>query len=174
MANEPPKWATSKARELLEKDLLSGRIPLERWTAANVYNLPDRPEFRLFEYKKFVTNLRNLRKRIKEQKQDATAAALALAHDRVIYPVAAVNGVNNHQGGAPRWEGSLAQKWLNDDIDEGKHEMMQPMQLRQTRLEYMKFDKVIFGKHIHQEVKTRKFIIYLKEKQEKKKKKKGR
>ena len=170
MANKPPAWGTSEAKELLEKDLRSGRIPLDKskeWTSKRVYDLPDRPQFRLFEYKRFVGNLRNLRNRIKELSQEATAAALALAHDRLIHPVAALN---HQQGGAPRWEDSLAQKWLNEDIDEGKHETMQPQQLRATREEYKKFDKGVFAKHIYQEVRTRKFLVYLKEKEEKRKK----
>ena len=159
MANAPLTWGTSEAKELLEKDLRSGRIPLERskeWTIKRVYDLPDRPQFRLFEYKRFVGNLRNLRNRIKELSQDATVAALALAHDRLIHPVAALN---HQQGGATRWEGSVAQKWLNEDIDQGKHETMKPQQLWATREEHKQFDKGVFAKHIYQEVRTRKFLV---------------
>jgi hypothetical protein len=170
MTNKPPTWGSSEAKDLLEKDLRSGRIPLDsskEWTPRRVYNMPDRPQFRLFEYKRFVGNLRNLRTRIKELSQDATVAALALAHDRLIHPVAALN---HQQGGAYRWDGSSAQKWLNADIDEGKHETMQPKKLWATREEYKQFDKGVFAKHIYQEVRTRKFLVYLKDKEEKKKK----
>ena len=178
MANiEPPKWADSEAKEILEKDLKIGRIPLDEmsngWTPSKVYNLEDRPQFRLFEYKKFVGNFRNLRKRIKELKQDGAAAALSLVHDRSIqggiYRAAATN---YQQGGAPRWDGSLAQKSLNKDIDEGKHTMMKPKQLHATRDEYKVFAKGVFSKHILQEVKTRKFLVYMKAKAEKKAEKK--
>jgi hypothetical protein len=171
-AIQPPKWETSEAKELLEKDLLSGRISLQTtraWTPKIIYNLPDRPQFRLYVYKIFRSNLLTLRNRIKAEKKAADTASLALTHDRVIYPLGAVN---DQQGGAPRWAGSLAQTWLNADIEEGKHETMKPNQLRQTRLEYMIFEKDIFRKHIHQEVKTRKWLVYLKEKAEKAGKKK--
>jgi hypothetical protein len=170
MANMPPKWANSEAKELLEKDLRIGRIPVEgsEWTPKRVYNLPDHPQFRLFEYNKFVTNLRNLRNRIKVLKQAGSAASLALVHDQGIYRVAAIN---NQQGGANHWEGSLAQEWLNVDMDEGKHEMMQPKQLRATREACKKFEKGVFAKHIYQEVRTHKFLVYLKEKDKKKKEK---
>jgi hypothetical protein len=56
---------------------------------------------------------------------------------------------------------------LNDDIDEGKHEMMEPKQLCATHEEYKIFDKGAFAKQIYQEVRTHKFLVYLKEKEKK-------
>jgi predicted O-linked N-acetylglucosamine transferase (SPINDLY family) len=107
-AIQPPKWETSKAKELLEKDLLSGWISLQTakaWTAKIVYNLPDRPQFRLYAYNIFRNNLLTLRNRIKAEKKAADTTFLPLTHDRIICPLGAVN---DQQGGAPHWAGSLA------------------------------------------------------------------
>jgi hypothetical protein len=160
-----PKWGNSEAKEILQQDLLSGRIPFDgkEWTPQVVYDLPDRPQFRLYPYKNFVTNLRNLRILIKGQTEYAASDVLALAHDRRIYPVASVD-----QQGAPRWEGSSAQTWLSTDIDDGKHLAMKPQMLHCTREEYKAFKLTTFRKHILQEVTTRKFLIYMKEKAQKK------
>ena len=103
--NKPPQWADIEASELLEKDLKTGRIPLEKskaWTLLRVYNLPDRPQFRLYEYTKFITNLRNLRNHIKVKRQAGAVAALALAHDRSIHGgIYLAAATNYQQGGAP-------------------------------------------------------------------------
>jgi hypothetical protein len=176
MANNT-QWADSEARELLEKDLKSGRIPLEKskaWPLLRVYNLPERPQFRLFEHKQFIANLRCLRNHIKVKRQAGAVDALALAHDRSIHGgIYRAAATNYQQGGAPRWDGSLAQQSLNQDMDEGKHMTMKPKELRATRDEYLVFDKGVFAKHILQEVTTRKFLVYMKAKAEKMKKRQG-
>jgi hypothetical protein len=108
---------------------LSGQISLQTtkaWTPKIIYNLPDRPQFWLYVYKHVWNNLLTLRNHIKAEKKAADTASLALTHDWVISPLGAVN---DQQGGVPRWAGSLAQTWLNADIDEGKHETMKPNQL---------------------------------------------
>jgi c-di-AMP phosphodiesterase-like protein len=126
--------------------------------------LPDRPQFRLFEYENFVTNLRNLRKSIKALDEHSASDFRALTHDRVIHPVAAFN-----QKGEAVWDGSSAQTWLNTDIDDGKHTTMEPKVLHRTREDYQVFKLTVFRKHIRQEVQTRKFWVYMADKKEKKK-----
>jgi hypothetical protein len=95
--------------------------------------LGGRPQFRLFEYNKFVSNLRYLRNYIRVKTQAGAASALALMHDRGIHGgIHRVAATNNQQGGAPRWDGSLARELLKQDMDEGKHERMQPQVLHAT------------------------------------------
>jgi hypothetical protein len=137
--NVPPKWSGSKGKQLLLQDLVSGRISLNSptgWTAKRdynlaVYNLADRPHFRLYPYDNFVTNFRNSRKKVLQQNVSSATDSFALAHDRIIHPVAPFN-----QLGAPRWEGSSAQKLLSADIDDAKHTRMKPQILHGTREEY--------------------------------------
>jgi hypothetical protein len=180
MANNT-QWADSEARELLEKDLKkdlkSGRVPLEKskaWPRLRVCNLPERPQFWLFECKKFIANLRHLRNHIKVKRQAGAVCALALAHDRSIHGgIHRAAAANCQQGGAPCWDGSLAQQSLNQDMDECKHMTMKPKELRATRDEHLVFDEGVFAKHIPQEVTTRKFLVHMKAKVEKMKKRRG-
>jgi hypothetical protein len=132
--NAAPKWIDSRGKQLLLQDLLSGRISLispREWTAKRDCNLADRPQFRLYPYNNFVTNFRNLRKKILQETVSSATDSHALAHDRSIHPVAPFN-----QLGEPRWEGSLAQKLLSADIDDAKHTRMKPHILHGTREEY--------------------------------------
>lgn len=69
------------------------------------------------------------------------------------------------------WPDSAAEKWLGKDIDDGKHTQMKPRELYQSRVEYQDYMLTIFRGHIHQEVKKRKFIAFLKNKQAKKEEK---
>jgi hypothetical protein len=46
---------------------------------------------------------------------------------------------------------------------------MKPKALYDTRIEYQNYPLVVFRKHIHQEVKRRKFVAYCQDKAEKKK-----
>jgi hypothetical protein len=169
--NAAPKWIDSKGKQLLLQDLLSGRISLKsprEWTAKRdynlaVYNLADRPQFRLYPYNNFVTNFRNLRKKVLQETVSSATDSHALAHDRSIHPVAPFN-----QLGEPRWEGSSAQKLLSADIDDAKHTRMKPQILHGTREEYGVFDLTVFRKHIRQEVQTRKLLAYHAEKKRKK------
>jgi hypothetical protein len=149
-------WRGSKARDLLEKDLISGDIPLDVnvMEAREVYI--QRPEFADFEYNHFRDRLRYLRNQIKEKKDDATSASVALAHDRQIYPKASHN-----QRGEPRWEGSEMERLLRLDMDAGKDKSMKPIALYQSRKEYNESCALsLFRKHIDQEQRRRKMLAY--------------
>jgi hypothetical protein len=61
--------------------------------------------------------------------------------------------------------------YLKHDVDRGKHEIMKPKALYDTQIEYQDYPLVVFQKHIHQEVKWRKFVAYCQDKAEKKKSK---
>jgi hypothetical protein len=72
-------WRGSKARDLIEKDLISGDIPLNVnvMEAREVYIQP--PEFANFEYHHFRDRLQLTTEiRSKKNKNDATSAAVAL------------------------------------------------------------------------------------------------
>ena len=149
-------WRGSKARDILEKDLIRGDIPLEgnAMDAREVYL--QRPEFADFEYNHFRDRLRYLRNQIKEKKNRATLAITALARDRQIYPKAS----HNHRG-EPRWEGSEAERLLRLDMDDGKDKSMKPIGLYQSRKEYNEnYPLDVFRKHIDQEQRRRKMLAY--------------
>ena len=167
-----PEWATSKAKMLLEKDLLSGSIPLDAADMEPREVYLQRPEFSEIEYTKFRTNLNSLRKSHREAQSLADSDLAALQHDLVLHPIKQTN----HRG-EPRWEGSDAQRLLRLDMDEGMHYLMgKPQYLWSTRPEYKAYSKTVFRGHIDQEERLRKFINYLEYKRNikyKKKKKKN-
>jgi hypothetical protein len=149
-------WRGSKARYLLERDLISGDIPLDGnvMEAREVYL--QRPEFADFEYAHFRDRLRYLRSQIKEKKDSATSARAALAHDRQIYPKATHNN-----RGEPRWEGSEMERLLRLDMDDGKDKSMKPIDLYQSRKEYSEnYTLSVFRKHIDQEQRRRKMLAH--------------
>ena len=62
--------------------------------------------------------------------------------------------------------------FLKQDVKNGLHEEMKPMQLHQTREEYQKFSVKVFRKHIYQETQNNNDSNYWLVKKTKKEKKK--
>lgn len=153
---EGEPWKGSKAKELLQEDLVSGKIPLDATEMGPQVVYCQRTEFADIEYTKFRDRLRDLRKKIKQENAFASYDAAALARDRKIYPKAE----HNHRG-EPRWEGSEAERLLRLDMDEGKHKIMKPIKLYHSRSEYNEnYPLTVFRKHIGQEEQLRKYIEY--------------
>lgn len=98
---------------------------------SEVYRLPDRPQFRKVECKKFRDNLRSLRKGLKEKQEWASKDAESLAKDRMLKP----KPTHNHRG-EPRFEGSETERWLKIDVAAGKHLEKKPEDLYNSREVY--------------------------------------
>lgn len=175
----PVPWRISDAKAQLEQDLEDGSVPLDRkeMMPKEVYNLPHRPNFWLYEYDNFRTNLNALRNKYKDQKKSSITDSEALARDLKKYPRA----LTNHRG-EPRWVGSAAEKSLKAAVgaaaeagnrktvvnlyDEAEAAGEKP---------YKGFARRTVQKHIYQEENTIKFQAYLaykKLKDQKKKEKK--
>jgi hypothetical protein len=150
---EEPTWQNSEAKKLLEKDLISGTIPLYSGEMEPKVVYAQRPEFAGFKYKHFPNRLRALRRQIIEKKDLSMSDSAALPHDRRIHPKA----THNHRG-EPRWEGSEAERLLKLDIEEDKHKGMEPKDFYLSRTEYQDYPLGVFRKHIDQEERCRKFI----------------
>jgi hypothetical protein len=161
-------WAKSDAKRILEAELKKGTIPLDASDMAPDVVYLQHPEFATFQYEKFRDNLNKLRKKIKGKKTRSELDSLALQRDRKSHPKPEKNN-----RGEPRWEGSEAERLLKLDVDNGKHNAMTPRNLHKSRKEYQDYALDVFRKHIHQEVKTRKFIKQRKDRAEKKKNKKS-
>jgi len=168
---EEEAWANSETKKVLRMMLRSGEIPLssEQMPPDIVYWQD--PSFAASPYEKSRDRLNAYRKEFKKKKALAADDLAALQSDRLLYPKSTTDS-----NGELRWEGSDAERLLKLDIDEGKHDQMKPEDLKKTRKEYNVegLDLKTFRGHIHQEIKTRKWHAYLKEKGEKKKKKKKR
>ena len=149
-------WKNSEAKRLLYKDLLSGDIPLDAEQMGPQVVFYQRVEFTEFKHTNFCTNLRNMRANIIASKKRATFDSDALAHDRRAFPKKS----HNHRG-VPRWEGSEAEELLKIDVGEKKHLQFEPHDLHKTQNEHKKFPYQLFRKHVHQEVRTQKFLAQL-------------
>jgi len=153
-------WSCSLAKKLLEDDLNSGAIP-DEMDPKEVY--VQRAEFSEFPYDRFRSNLRALRKNILQKKSNSVADYDSLVHDRKLYPKPSRNC-----RGEPRWEGSVAEIKLREDVLQGKHQEMCPKELYYSREEYYSsYPLGVFRKHIDQEKRRLKFIAYLNAKEEK-------
>jgi hypothetical protein len=165
MATPPTPWEIAK--EILVQDIGSGRIP-RTMGPKEVHNRCQ--EYRDVDYKKFRTNLNNLRKALYKLHGKATVNNAAFANDlrlqRLRPPPAATT--------APRWDGSVAQRLLKIDVDAGNHIPCTPCQLWNTHPNaehYKVFALEVFRKHIHQEVRSRTESSYWLHRGAKKKKK---
>ena len=105
----PPPWRKSKAKELLYDDLIKGDVT-DFMSPAEVFMM--RPEYSLYKYSSFVSNLRNLRSAIRRLKESADLNQRALQHDLGLLPSFIIRT-------KPRWAGSLACKFLKEDIKSG-------------------------------------------------------
>lgn len=156
----PPKpvkesWQNSKGKELLMKDLRSGKVAIKgKGDAIAVYN--SRVEFggnNIDNQKKFPQRLRAARQKTVELNERSAFDVDAIAHDRVVFPINATNHLNE-----PRWEGSDAQIFLRNDVSSKLHQNMKPQELHRLRAAYLKFSLKTFREHIYQEDKRQKYI----------------
>jgi hypothetical protein len=164
--SKPPPWRTSHAKVLLIKDIVDGTID-DDMAPKQVFVM--RPEFQLYTYNNFATNLRNLRKTVAKQQDLADDDEAAFAHDELL-------GLRVNSKPYPRWQGSVAEQLLKQDIDNGRHVSMKPRELKESRAEYGPYPGTIFRDHIHQELRARMerpyWLARRKEKEEAKRKKK--
>jgi hypothetical protein len=152
---KPTPWAKSAAKKLLEfdisrqKDLKANGYPKEPHI---VYVM--RPEFQRYKYKNFRTNLNNLRKKVRKDREAATEDDTFVAKQlqKVPYSLRTVIGYGDRRVSYPRWPGHPAQHMLRFDMDMEKHLEMTPTELCASRPEYREFPQDVFRKHIHQEL----------------------
>jgi hypothetical protein len=149
-------WKDSEAKKLLEKDLISGLIPLNSDDMKPGIVYFQRPEFAEFEYGRFRDRLRDLRRQLIELKARASSDSAAYACDREIYPK-----TTHNNRGEPRWEGSEAERLLRMDMDHDAHKNVTPKELYRSRQEfYNNYPLTVFRKHIDQEERRRKYFEY--------------
>eukprot|EP00978_Attheya_sp_CCMP212_P024733 scaffold78230_cov61-Attheya_sp.AAC.4 len=120
-------WAKSNEKKQLIRDLRSGHMHLE---VAPRVAFENRPEFLNLGYKNWYGQLRSAKEYITDKNNRATSDSAAYAHDRNIYPKAATT-----YRGEPRWQGSIAEASLKQDITEGNHNLMIPQELYNSRRE---------------------------------------
>jgi hypothetical protein len=157
------RWKDSNAKKLLVDDILMG-IVTETMAASDVYTMHE--QYKEFPYKNFKVNLRNLTASIKKARDCASFDKVAFSHDMELF---SKSGKFKNQ---KFWPGSKAQTLLIEDVKNGIHSTMKPMQLWLTNESYQEFSSDVFRKHIHQEVQKRKQSSYWQHKKEEKAKQK--
>ena len=101
----------------------------------------------------------SLRKTCNNLKDKASVNNAAVIHDRKLCPPV-INSRVTAVLPYPRWDGSESQRLLKLDVNDGMHKRMVPCKLRDTRDEYRFFPLDVLGKHIHQEVRSRRKTAY--------------
>lgn len=139
------KWEIAKP--ILEKDYLEGRIT-DDMRRGFVHKM--RKEFEEVPINNFGNNWLRMKKSIGAAKSHAVRDRLALIHDRNLYPIDQED----------RWDGSLAQSYLHQDLDNEFHLHFTPTELRLSRTEYQKFKLPKFTEHIHQYLRSKKETSY--------------
>lgn len=164
-SNEPEPWKNSKAKAHL-KQLLESDDTYMEMPEAELYLLsPDL--FGQYREDRFVCNVKNLKKSIKDDKNQSTLQEAALVHDRQLFPKSPVTF-----WGYGRWDESEAKTQLRKDVRNNKQKTMKPAELRESRIEvYGQFPLGVFRKHIYQEEYAQTGRSYWMHKKEEKKKK---
>jgi len=149
-------WGNSDGKRLLKQDIRSGNIPEDmHWKTA----FQRRPEFNVFPSPKktpeelFSSRLRSARKLIKEKNDRSSRELALLQQDRAVLPPPATN----HRG-EPRWEGSVAQMLLKQDVGNNSHQQLSRKQFYLSRPEYQVYPMRIISGHVDQEVRLIKFL----------------
>ena len=152
MNQQPTRWAESRAKKLLQKDIDKGRDRNPDGTKkppSEVYQM--RIEYTQYDIKNFRSNLPCLRKAIELAESEAKLSHKATKQFLEMFPPV-VSETN------PRWDNSDAKRLLRIDIQNGKHKEKKPSELRKDRAEYKKFTPDVFREKIYQEGKRMKQI----------------
>ena len=155
------KWKRSKAKALLEKDILEGRVPREakdekgRSTRKlrDIYD--SRPEFAEYHYSKFSSRLSGLRKTVTESLNRAVIDQDAFNNYTQNHPAKALF---SHKGYI-QWQGSEAQALCVQDLEANRHKTMSRNDLYGSRAEYYEnFPLDVFRFKLNQEIRTAKYL----------------
>lgn len=163
------KWRNCEAKELLYMALVVGTIPLDDegmgWEEVLDFFKENHPAaFANVGQSKFKERLSRLREKVVEKNDRSERDLAALRHDRAIFPRPTYNN-----RGVPYWPDSEAKPLLSEDIDSGKMDSFKKEKhpkkaLWKSRPEYQVFTLRTFRKKVYQELKSRKFMAYIKHK----------
>jgi len=145
------KWGKSEAKRILREDVISGVVP-NGMPAKDIYEMHE--EYKDYKFDNFKTNVANLRGLIETNISRMISDCVAYGQDRALLR-------QLHADNPPRfppypaWHKSEAKKLLKEDIDNGVHDDMDPIDMYQERAECREFPLSVFRKHIYQEVDER-------------------
>jgi hypothetical protein len=153
------KWKHSRAKALLQKDIMEGRVPLEaknngRSTMSLRTIYDSRPELKEYRYSKFSSRLASLRKTIKDRNDRAALDQAAFDNFKQNHPVSVFSAY-----GYIQWQGSEAQRLCQADLANKVHDTMSRMDFWASRREYYEnFPLDAFRNKVWQEIRTAKYL----------------
>jgi hypothetical protein len=150
--SEVEPWKKSKAKKLLMQDIVDGKVTREMGSMV-IFNM--RPEYKMYKYACFQTNLRNLRKALDKLKHAADETKIAYDNFIQLNPPATTTFY-----GYPVWEKSQAQTLLRNDITSGVGSNLAHRDLWQTRQEYKIYPLKVFREHVYTEIRRHKARAY--------------
>ena len=149
-----PKWTTSKAREILREDIISGNVT-DDMAAEDVYGSNN--EFKVFPFESFKTNLETLKSAIYSNIERMESDCMIYGHDIALLEV--IREQEPYPVFVP-WHRSPAKNLLEQDIKDGKHLALKedgsatmPKDIYDSRPEYQAFPLRVLRDHIYQEIK---------------------
>jgi hypothetical protein len=154
-------WRTSPAKKQLIKDLKDGTIPLDAMEMSPLEVYRSRELYQEHDCNRFRDRLREYRKQISEKKDHSYQDHEALKQDCRLHPKAS----HDHRG-IPQWEGSEAEKQLQQEVQNGNDQACMPRELWELNGEYQKYPLAVFRGHIYQERHRQKFLKWLKSEEE--------
>jgi hypothetical protein len=164
------EWESHPVRKMLYEKLIQGSIPLEskKMGPLAVWNkYCDMDIFEGMEYNDtFTRRLNDLRHQARHEMNRCEQDQKAFNIHRKNFEFSTQDAHGN-----PVWHGSDAEKLLEQDLNDGLYPTFykKPRELYISRSQYMEFTLDVFRGHIHQSIKTKKFIHTLKIRDEAKK-----
>ncbi len=139
-------WKTSKAKALLIRLLRDKTSTFHHLTREKAWESSE--WFKIYPKDRFISNMKNL-------KRSLEARELIVASDNKIIEaeissLCMLNLVTVRE--YPLWHDNDASRLLEKDLKDDLKKGMTPLELQQTREEYLAFPCDVFRKHIYQEV----------------------
>lgn len=152
-------WQHSWAKEILREAIQNEDITnMHTYDEIHAWH----PEVQQTDRSKLPSRVRTLRAQVLADTGAAQDDALALEHDRKLYPMSTEN-----YRGEPRWQGSDAEQKLKSDVAAGVHLTMLPADYYSSRPEYQAYSRDTIRGHIYQEIKLQKYCAFRNDKKKK-------
>ena len=139
-------WKTSKAKALLIRLLRDKTSTFHHLTPEKAWESSE--WFKIYPKDRFISNMKNL-------KRSLEARELIVANDNKIIEaeIASLRMLDRATVREyPLWHDNDASRLLEKDLKDDLKKGMTPLELQQTREEYLAFPCDVFRKHIYQEV----------------------
>jgi hypothetical protein len=141
----PEPWISSKAKTKLRELLMDDNSHVHRAKVGDIH--AGDPIFEQYPLLNFRTNFRNLKKAIVLEKKCVRFDQQAFDEEKKIFPRKQLT-----ERGYPFWDGSEAQKLLEEDVGRGRTRGLLPSEVQQLRQDiYTAFPKEIFRNHLYKE-----------------------